>query len=99
MTRQTALTVASTEAPKHGVPPGSTPADPQQTWIELPREEPVRPTPVADLLVWIVRFWNGPSWIDLAVSDADGKVVRVTKSRNFVLSHGGEGIEYPGENP
>lgn len=97
MTRQSALTAASSEAPKHGVPPGSLPAEPEQTWIELPGRggEPVRPTPVADLLVWIVRFWNGPAWIDLAVADADGRVVRVTKSRGFVMSFGGPGVEYP----
>jgi hypothetical protein len=99
VTPQAAREAAINESAKHGVPPGATTTDPQRTWIELPAAAPLLPVPVADVLVWIVRFWSGPSWIDLAVSDSSGAVVRVTKSRNFVMNHGGEGLLFTGEAP
>lgn len=49
--------------------------------IELPEGFPEQPTRVRDCLAWIVRFINGPFWVDLAIDDASGDVVRVERSR------------------
>jgi len=37
---------------------------------------------VRDCLVWTVLFSKGSKWIELAIDDAIGKVVRITKSRS-----------------
>jgi hypothetical protein len=50
-------------------------------WIELLDGRLGEPGPVRDLRVWVVRYRTDVQWIDLAVDDGTGQVVRVERSR------------------
>jgi hypothetical protein len=55
------------------------PAEPR--WIELVEGTVGEPGPARDLRAWIIRYRTQIQWIDLAISDATGQVVRVERSR------------------
>jgi hypothetical protein len=42
---------------------------------------------VRDVLVWAVRFVVPGAWIDVLIADESGSVVRVDKSRGYVLRY------------
>lgn len=57
----------------------------QQRIIELPEGFVEQPSRVRDTLVWIARFSNETAWVEVAIEDANGQVVRVERSRGFVM--------------
>ena len=81
MTSQEARRAAEAARGANGIPPDANLGTMEQRYIELSLDDPSKPGPVRDLLVWAVRFVWGNSWVELAINDADGKVVRVLRSR------------------
>jgi hypothetical protein len=76
--------------------PGSAEASaPEQRWIEVGSRDKDGHRLVKDLLVWVVRFVLPGAWIDLLIADAGGAVVRVDKSRGYVLQY--EAVVQPDE--
>lgn len=57
----------------------------QRRLIELPEGFAEQPTRVRDVLVWVARFEQETAWVEVALDDANGQVVRVERSRGFVL--------------
>ncbi len=81
MTEQEARRKAEEQKGAHQVPGDwkASPAEPR--WIEVVEAPVGNPGPVRDLRVWIIRYRTQIQWIDLAVDDATGQVVRVERSR------------------
>jgi len=75
----TARALAEAARPARDVPPGYALVASERRIIEL--VEGTGPGPVRDALVWIVRFAEGIRWMELAVEEASGQVVRVQRSR------------------
>ena len=58
--------------------------DPVKCYIELGDADPEQPAPVRDVLVWLVRIEKGDpvrSFVELAIDDKTGRVVREEKAR------------------
>lgn len=87
MTPREASTIAEAQRTKHGVPPAAEACPPLQRWIEIDSRDLDGHRLVRDVLVWVVRFVLPGAWIDLLIADAGGEVVRVDKSRGYVLNH------------
>jgi len=81
MTAEEAMTVATPHAAR--LSGDLAPTGAEQRFIELTEGRPPDDVLVHDCLVWVVRFAAGPRWLELAVRDADGTVVRVERSRSF----------------
>jgi hypothetical protein len=81
VTEQEARRRADEQKAAHQVPAdwGAGPAEPR--WIELAESARDVPSPVRDVRAWIVRYRTQLQWVDLAVDDATGQVVRVERSR------------------
>jgi hypothetical protein len=80
--REEAVATAEAAREEKEVPPESSVASAEQAYIELGTGEPEKPSPVRDVLAWLVRFQLGRGrWVELAVDDKLGKVVRVRRSR------------------
>lgn len=87
MTAHEALSIAEAKRSAHEVP-GSARGNPgARCWIELGQRQPDGRYLVRDELVWVVRFSLPGAWIDLAISETSRDVVRVEKSRGYVLRH------------
>jgi hypothetical protein len=104
MIESQARAAAEAGRPKGPVPPAALLSWIRQRYIELADAgEPARNVPLRDLLVWIAHFQQGPAWVELALSDTDGKVVRVQRSRAMfpeelrALNHAATQKERPGE--
>lgn len=95
MNEATARAAAENARPQYQVPPGAKLFRIEQRYIELPQQNPEMPGPVQDVLVWVARFLQVNSWVDLAVRDSDGKIVRVERSRQAVLMSLAPGVVYP----
>jgi hypothetical protein len=70
----------------HGVPGQAEISWAEKRYIELAGPDPEKSAPVRDVLVWVVRFMNRNAWIDLAIDDKNGRVVRVERSRLSMYS-------------
>lgn len=81
MTRDEAVRRAAAVREQHQVPPQAHPAEVDPRFIELAEFGEERPGRVRDEYVWVVRFRSGIVWVDLAVADRSGDVVRVERSR------------------
>jgi len=81
MTETEARARAEAARAEHAVPREWHASQVEQRFIQLGSEDPAEPAPVRDLLAWIVRFAGALSWIDLALDDRSGDVVRVERSR------------------
>jgi len=81
VTEQEARRKAEEQKGAHQVPPDwkAGPAEPR--WIELSEARVGEPGPVRDLRAWVIRYRTQIQWIDLAIDDATGQVVRVERSR------------------
>jgi hypothetical protein len=82
MTKEQALNAAEAAREEKEVPSGARSVSAEQQYIELGAGDPERPSPVRDVLVWLVRFGlERGRWVELAVDDKQGEVVRVRRSR------------------
>jgi hypothetical protein len=95
MNAEEAAAIAERERGPREVPAAAErqPAEPR--WIEVAERDGDGPWRVRDVLVWVVRFAVRISWIDLLIADATGRVVRVDKSRGYVLRQDGPPRERP----
>lgn len=84
MTRDEAVRRAVAARSEHAVPPDAQVADVDPRFIELAEFGEERPGLVRDEYVWVVRFRSGIAWVDLAVADRSGQIVRVERSRSMV---------------
>jgi len=78
-----ARTHAEQARPFHSVPADAELVDIERRYIELAGPDPTAPAPVRDLLAWVARFENENGWMDLAIDDHSGDVVRVERSRGL----------------
>lgn len=81
MDRNSAVAIANRSRGEFNVPQEFTVLSAEQRIIELTPGPGREPGPVRDLLVWVVRFALKSFWIDLAVDDIQGVVVRREQSR------------------
>jgi hypothetical protein len=81
MTRADAQLLAERARAGQGVPGDFAVVSAQQRFIEIVEDPPGESTRVRDVLVWAVRFAKGISFVELAVADRTGAVIRVRKSR------------------
>ena len=95
MTPREASSIAEAQRLVQGVLGSAEASPPEQRWIEVGSRDKDGHRLVKDLLVWVVRFVLPGSWIDLLIADTDGAVVRVDKSRGYVLRH--EAVVQPDE--
>lgn len=87
MNARDAIATAQAAAPAYGVPDNYRPASSELRIIELVQGAPLRdelppPGPVFDRLAWVVRFAAGILWVELAIDDQTGEVLRVRRSRS-----------------
>jgi hypothetical protein len=87
VTPREASSIAEAKRPAHGVPPAAEACPAEQRWIELDSRDKDGHRLVRDALVWVVRFVLPGAWIDLLIADSGGAVVRVDKSRGYVLTY------------
>ena len=87
MTSAEALAIAEAKRTVHEIPPNAHSSPGVRMWIELGQAQPDRKWLVRDELVWVVRFTLPGAWIDLAISEKTREVVRVEKSRGYVLTY------------
>ena len=83
MTSEEAQRAAESARPEHEVPEAASVVSVEKRFIELAGSDPNTVAPVRDLLAWVVRFRSGIAWIDFAVDDATGEIVRVERSRSW----------------
>jgi hypothetical protein len=81
MDRPEARDIAQGARAQHGVPAEAEPGSVIRQFIEVAGDDPEIAGPVRDVLAWIVRFEFEDSWVDLAVADESGEIVRVKWSR------------------
>ncbi len=82
MTRDQAVAAANAAREDKLVPEGAQVGSAERHYIELGEGPVEKPSPVRDVLVWLVRYvFSGGRWVELAVEDATAKVVRVRRSR------------------
>jgi hypothetical protein len=82
VTREQAVATANAAREDKEVPPSARVASAEHQFIELGQGDLEKPSPVADVLVWLVRYvFEGGRWVELAVADKTAEVVRVRRSR------------------
>lgn len=81
MTEAEATRIAEAAREAHRVPPDARVTAAERRYIELAGPNPRVPAPVRDVLVWIVHLEHEGRWVELAVGDQTGEVVRVERSR------------------
>jgi hypothetical protein len=81
VTEAEALRRAEQARTGHEVAPAWTALSAERRFIALAGEGREQPAQVRDLLAWVVRFGDDLSWVDLAIDDRTGAVVRVERSR------------------
>jgi hypothetical protein len=79
--REQAARAAQAAKHAHDVPTDWHVSAVERRFIEVAGADPDVPAPVRDVLAWIVRFKDGIAWVDLAVDDRNGEIVRVKWSR------------------
>ena len=81
MDEATAIQIATAGRPAHVVPAPYALRGCEPRIIELCAGSGGAGTLVRDVRVWIVRFQGGVAWVELAVDDVTGTIVRVQRSR------------------
>ena len=81
MDRDEAVRIAEGARTEREVPPDSEVGPVSQQYIEISDMDPDESPMVRDVLAWLVRFRFRSSWVELAVSDEGGEIVRVKWSR------------------
>ena len=82
MRQEQAVAAANAAREDKDVPPQARFASAERQFIELGAEDAEKPSPVRDVLVWLVRYvFEGGRWVELAVADKTAEVVRVRRSR------------------
>jgi len=82
MTQVQAVAAADAVREDKLVPPQARFASAERQFIELGAGDPEKPSPVGDVLVWLVRYvYEAGRWVELAVADQTAEVVRVRRSR------------------
>lgn len=82
MTREEAVMAAEAAREDKEVPRGARVGSAERQYIELGEGAPEKPSPVRDVLVWLVRYvFDGGRWVELAVEDKTARIVRVRRSR------------------
>ncbi len=81
MTQQQAIERAELARSDHSVPNEWKLRQAGKRYIQLGSNKREEPSPVRDLLVWVVQFGGELSWIELAIEDRTGQIVRVERSR------------------
>lgn len=81
MTREEAIARAEATRLPNRVPAEAEVGGAELRWIEIPELIAKEPGPVRDSLAWCVKFLFLPSWIEVAVEDSTGEIVRVERSR------------------
>lgn len=81
MDQNSAVQIAQQNRQQYGVAPNFAVASAERRIIELPQAPPASPCPVRDVLVWVVRFVFQDFWVDLAVDNSTGAIVRRDQSR------------------
>lgn len=87
MTPREATSIAEAQRLPQGVPGSAEASPPEQRWIEVGSRDKDGHRLVKDLLVWVVRFVIPGAWIDLLIADTGGALVRVDRSRGYVMRH------------
>lgn len=77
MDEQTARRIAETARVAHEIPTGHVAKWAERRIIEI-RDDAAR---VRDARVWVIRFAYRSAWIELAVEERTGDVVRLERSR------------------
>lgn len=81
MTEHDARRRADAERATHAIDPGWRLVAAERRYILLGGPKREEPAPVRDLLAWIVRFRGAVSWVEMALDDRTGVVLRVERSR------------------
>jgi hypothetical protein len=82
MTREQAMLIAEAAREEQAVPREAGVSSTEQRYIELGEADPEQPSPVRDVLAWLVRFQlERGRWVELAIDSKTAKVVRVQRSR------------------
>ncbi len=81
MTLSEARERAEAARAEHDVGPEWALDDLERRFIQLGGTARDEPATVRDLLAWVARFSRGIAWVDLALDDRTGAVVRVERSR------------------
>lgn len=83
MIAEQARSIAEGARRRHSVPDQAEVASVDRLYIETAQTGPEAPSPVRDVLVWAVNFGfdDGARWVELAVDDRTGEIVRVRRSR------------------
>ena len=87
MTAAESLAIAESKRAIHEVPPSANGSLGVRMWIELAQAQPDGKRFVRDELVWNVRYTLPGAWVELAISEKTRDVVRVEKSRGYVLTY------------
>jgi len=82
MMRDQAVAIAESVREEQEVPADARVVSAELKYIELGEGDPERPSPVRDVMAWLVRYgMQRGKWVELAVDDQRGRVVRVRSSR------------------
>lgn len=81
MTEAQAREKAEAVRKEAGIPDGFALESANKRYIELSEENPNGGYLVRDVMVWIARFAKKPSFLELAIDDKTGLVVRTQKTR------------------
>jgi hypothetical protein len=86
MTQEEAIVVASSARLRFNVPPGLQPVPAEKWIIELvpgtgPADTEIKAGPTLDRVAWLVKFADGPWWVELAVDDETSEILRVRRGR------------------
>jgi hypothetical protein len=65
----------------HNIDPGARLSLLERRYIEVGDAPPAVPSEVWDVLAWVGRFSIGSRWVEIAVDDTTGSVLRVRWSR------------------
>lgn len=86
MTQEEAIVIASSARHRFNVPAGLQPTPPERWIIELvpgsvPDDSEAKAGPTLDRVAWLVKFSDGPWWVELAVDDETREILRVRRGR------------------
>lgn len=81
MTESEALRSAEAARGAHQVSASWSTLFAERRYITLAGPDREQAAPVRDVLAWVVRFGDDLSWVDLALDDRSGAVLRVERSR------------------
>lgn len=81
MDQNSAVQIAQQNRQQHGISPDFSVVSAERRIIEITKAPATSPSPVRDVLVWVVRFTSQDFWVDLAVDNSAGTIVRREQSR------------------